>query len=172
MDCPHCRSNNTRTINSKTALGYEQHHCRQCGKQYNERTGTTLNFIEYPTEVVMITVYYYYRFKVSLDDVVELMEIRGFHLCHQTVHNWVQTFGVELGLKLRGRHKGKAGKKWHVDATYLKIEGRWCYLYRAIDKEGNLVDVYLSDVRDQAAAEAFFQASKKDGRCNANSDYN
>jgi len=161
MDCPHCRSKNTRKINSKTALGYEQHHCRQCGKQYNERTGTKLNFIEYPTEVVMMTVFYYYRFKVSLDDVVELMTMRGFHLCHQTVHNWVQTFGVELGLKLRSRRKGKSGKKWHVDATYIRIEGRWCYLYRAIDKEGNLVDVYLSDVRDQAAAEAFFKQAKK-----------
>jgi len=94
----------------------------------------------------MIAVHYYYRFKVSLDDVVELMTMRGFHLCHQTVHNWAQTFGVDLGLKLRSRRKGKVGTKWHVDATYIKIEGRWCYLYRAIDKEGNLVDVYLSDI--------------------------
>ena len=76
------------------------------------------------------------------------------------IHNWVQTFGVELGLKLRSRRKGKAGEKWHVDATYLKIEGRWCYFYRAIDKDGNLVDVYLSDVRDQAAAEVFFEQAQ------------
>ena len=51
-------------------------------------------------------------------------------------------------------------KKWHADATYICIKGHWCYLYRAIDKEGNLVDVYLSDVRDQAAAEAFFKQAK------------
>ncbi|MCD8525600.1 MAG: IS6 family transposase, partial [Gammaproteobacteria bacterium] len=61
----------------------------------------------------------------------------------------------------RTQRFGKCGKKWHADATYLKIEGRWCYLYRAIDKEGNLVDVYLSDVRDQAAAEAFFEQATK-----------
>jgi len=102
-------------------------------------------------------VHYYYRFKVSLDDVVELMMMRGFYLSHQTVHNWVQTFGVDLGLTLRERRKGQSGKKWHVDATYIKVEGRWCCFYRAIDKAGNLVDVYLSDVRDQAAAEAFFE---------------
>ena len=102
----------------------------------------------------MLAVHYYYRFKVSFDDVVELMLMRGFHLSHQTVHNWVQRFGVELGFKLRERRQCKLGKKWHVDVTYLKIGGHWCYLYRAIDKEGNLVDVYLSDVRDQAAAEA------------------
>jgi putative transposase len=161
MSCPHCQSKNIRKIKKKTVLGYEQYRCYACGKQYNERTGTKLNFIEYPTEVVMIAVHYYYHFKVSLDDVVELMTMRGFHLCHQTVHNWVQTFGVDLGLKLRSRRKNTCGKKWHVDPTYIKVEGHWCYLYRAIDKEGNLVDVYLSDVRNQAAAEAFFEQAEK-----------
>ena len=105
----------------------------------------------------MMAINYYYRFKVSLDDVVQLMAMRGFYLCHQTIHNWVQTFGVELGLKLRVRRKGKNNKKWNIDATYIKIEGHWCYFYRAIDKEGDLVDVYLSDIRDQDAAETFFR---------------
>lgn len=160
MHCPYCQSRTTRKIMKKTVFGYKQYRCWPCGKQYNERTGTKLNFIEYPTEVVMIAVNYYYRFKVSLDDVVELMVMRGFHLCHQTVHNWIQTFGVKLGLKLRVRRKGKAGAKWHVDATYIKVEEDWCYFYRAIDKAGNLVDVYLSDVRDQSAAEAFFDQAQ------------
>jgi len=104
----------------------------------------------------MLVVYHYYRFKLSLDDVVELMATRGINLSHQTVHNWTQTFGTELGIKLRQSRKGAVGKKWHTDATYIKVEGRWCYLYRAIDKQGNLVDVYLSDIRNQTAAEAFF----------------
>lgn len=164
MQCPHCDSTSARKRNDTTDLGYLQYRCHGCKKQYNERTGTLLNRIQYPTEVVMLVVFYYYRFKVSLDDVVELMEIRGFHICHQTVHNWVHTFGVNLGLKLREARRGKSGKKWHVDATYIRVEGRWCYLYRAIDKEGNLVDVYLSDVRDQKAAESFFlQAAKTSG---------
>ena len=151
-------------MKAKTTLGYTQYRCRDCAKQYNERTGTSLNNIEYPTEVVMIAVHYYYRFKVSLDDVVELMTMRNIQLSHQTVHNWVQTFGVELGLKCRVRRHGKAGKKWHVDATYVKIKGYWHYLYRAIDKKGNLVDVYLSDIRDQKSAERFFnQACKTTG---------
>ena len=64
----------------------------------------------------MLALHYYYRFRNRLDDVVELMNMRGFHLCHQTVHNWTQTFGVELGLKLRERRQGRAGKKWHVDS--------------------------------------------------------
>lgn len=156
MQCPYCDSTSARQRNDKTDLGYLQYYCYGCKRQYNERTGTLLNRIQYPTEVVMLVVFYYYRFKVSLDDVVELMELRGFNICHQTVHNWVHTFGVDLGIKIRSKRHGKSGKRWHVDATYIKVEGRWCYLYRAIDKEGNLVDVYLSDVRDQKAAEDFF----------------
>lgn len=157
MDCPHCRGKNNRLLNKRTLLGYQQFVCRCCGSQYNERTGTALNFIEYPTEIVMLVTHYYYRFKVSLDDVVELVAMRGIFLSHQTVHNWAQIFGAKLGLKYRSQRKNHTGKKWHVDATYIRIQGHWCYLYRAIDKAGNLVDVYLSDKRDQAAAESFFK---------------
>jgi putative transposase len=147
MDCPHCQSKKTKACILKTVLGYPQYRCRNCSKQFNERTSTKLNYIEYSTEVVMMAVFFYYRFKVSLDDGLELMMTRGFHLSHQTIHNWAHTFGVDLGLKLRQRRQGKAGKKWHVDAPYLRIEGRWFYPYRAIDFDANLVDVYLSDVR-------------------------
>ena len=158
--CPHCSSPSTGKIKKQAVLGYDRYRCRDCKRQYNERTGTKLNFIEYPTEVVMIAIHYYYRFKVSFDDVVELLVMRGFHLSHQTIHNWSQTFGVELGLKLRDKRKGRVGEKWHADATYIKVAGRWCYLYRAIDKGGDLVDVYLSDVCDQSAAEAFFKQAQ------------
>jgi len=142
VNCPYCQSSKTHACKTETNLGYQEYRCYSCGKQYNERTGTPFNFVEYPTEVVMIAVFYYYRFKVSLDDVVELMTLRGFNLSHQTVHNWVQKFAVGLGLKLRARRYKHAGDKEHADATYIKIEGRWCYFYRAIDKEGNLVDVW------------------------------
>ena len=62
-------------------------------------------------EVIMLALHYYYRFKVSLDDVVELMAMHNLYLSHQTVHNWIQTFGVELGTRLRAKRKGKSGKK-------------------------------------------------------------
>lgn len=99
MECPHCQSNNTRQLNTKTKLGYQKFFCRQCQSEFNERSGAKLNFIEYPTEVVMLVIHYYYRFKVSLDDVVELMAMRNIFLSHQTVHNWIQTFGVTLGIQ-------------------------------------------------------------------------
>jgi transposase-like protein len=111
MQCPGCQSENTRLCKAKTSLGYLQYRCQNCNIQFNEYTHTAFNFIQYSTEVVMLAVHYYYRFRNSLDDVVELMAMRGLHLCHQTVHNWIQTFGVELGIKLRERRQGKAGKK-------------------------------------------------------------
>ena len=73
----------------------------------------------------MLAIHHYYRYKLSLEDVVELLALRGFFLSHQTVHNWTQTFGMEIGIKCRSCRKGKAGKKWHVDSTYIKVEGRW-----------------------------------------------
>ena len=96
MNCPNCATNRTLLLKPPTNLGYQQFRCRECSKQFNERTCTPFNFIEHPTEVVMIALHYYFRFKVSLDDVVELMAMRGFHLSHQTVHNWVHRFGPEL----------------------------------------------------------------------------
>ena len=139
-----------------TAMGYKKYSCRSCLTQFNERTGTSCNYIEYRTEIVMLVVYHYCRFKLSLDDVVEVMALRNISLSHQTVHNWVQTFGVDIGIQLRENRRGKMGKKWHVDSTEIKVQGRRCYFYRCIDKEGNLVDVYLSDTKNQDAAEEFF----------------
>ena len=161
MDCPHCQAKNTTKLSAKTALGYLQFRCHDCGSQFNERTGTPYNYIEYPTDVVVMAVYFYYRFKTSLDDVVELMAMRNIHLSYQTVYNWSHRFGVELAKQFRKNRSGKAGLKWHMDATYIRVEGRWCYLYRAIDKQGNLVDVYLSDKRDQTTAEDFFSQAEQ-----------
>ena len=81
MSCIACQSTQLTTLKGKTCFGYEQYRCCSCNKQFNERTGAPFNFIEYPTEVDMIVIHYYYRFKTSLDDVVELMALRGFNLC-------------------------------------------------------------------------------------------
>lgn len=157
MNCPYCLSNAIKKLNKLTMLGYPRYYCHDCRKHYNERTGTCFNYIEHRSEVVTMTLYHYYRFNVSLDKVVELMAMRGISLSHQTVHNWVHTVGKELGVACRLRRKGRTCKKWHVDATYIKVSGHWCYLYRAIDKFGRLIDVYLSEKRDQEAAETFFK---------------
>ena len=117
MNCPDCCSKNTREMKQMTALGYKRYQCRSCNRTYNERTGTAYNNIEYRTEVVMIAVFNYCRFKLSLYDVVILMAMRNIYLSHQTVANWVLRFSVDMGIKMRKRRYKKCGDRWHADAT-------------------------------------------------------
>ncbi len=78
---------------------------------------------------------------------------RGFTFTHETVRDWEARFVPLLSDQLRKKRRGQAGRSWFVDETYLKVQGKWCYLYRASDQEGNLVDSMLSEKRDMEAAE-------------------
>ena len=64
------------------------------------------------------------------------------------------------GFRLRIKRQGQAGRVWYVDETYVKVSSQWCYLYRAIDREGNLVDSMLSETRDMDAAQRFFRQAR------------
>ena len=64
------------------------------------------------------------------------------------MREWEEWFAPLLTERLRAKRRGKAGWSWYVDETYIKVHGRWCYLYRAIDRDGNLVDSMLSETRD------------------------
>ena len=86
--------------------------------------------------------------------------IRGIAFTHEAVRDWEAKLAPRLAEGLRKRRAGKAGRCWHVDETYVKVAGEWCYLYRAIDRDGTLVDVYLSETRDMAAAKAFLRSAK------------
>jgi transposase-like protein len=84
---------------------------------------------------------------------------RGFVFSHETVRQWEALVAPLLTERLRVKRRGKAGRKWHADETYVKVHGVWCYLYRAIDADGNLVDSLLSVHRDMDAAKRFFARS-------------
>ena len=71
--------------------------------------------------------------------------LRGFEFTHEAVRDWEERFAPLLAKQLRCQRKGKVGRRWYVDETYVKVKGKWCYLYRAIDREGNLVDSMLRD---------------------------
>jgi transposase-like protein len=161
MKCPHCSTKKLIQLKATTQLGYKQYKCNGCSRQFNERTGTDFNYIEWPNEVVMLALYHYYRFKLSLDDVVDLLSLRSIEVSHQTIHNWVHTFGPQLGLSMRKKRQGKNNLKWNIDAIYIKVHGHWYYLYRAIDKNGDLVDVYLNETRDATAATKFLRQAKQ-----------
>jgi putative transposase len=157
MPCPHCCSAKTTELSDRTTHGYRRFRCRDCGRGFNERTGSVLNRLQLPTDVVFLVVFWRLRYKLSLRDLAEMFLIRGLVFSHEAVRDWETRLAPLLTDALRQRRRGKAGRSWYTDETYIKVGGRWQYLYRAIDRDGNLVDVYLSETRDQEAAEAFFR---------------
>jgi putative transposase len=96
------------------------------------------------------------RYKLSLRDLTEMWLTRGFTFTHEAVRNWEVRFAPLLAERLRAKRRRRGGTSWYVAETYVKVEGRWCYLYRAIDREGNLIDAGLNKTRDLEAAKQFF----------------
>ena len=101
------------------------------------------------TELIVCAVRWYLRYSLSLRDVEELLSERGLEADHTTIWRWVQRYGPELEERLR-RHLKPTNKSWRVDETYVRVKGRWCYLYRAIDFTGATIDFVLSGLRDAA----------------------
>ena len=156
MNCPHCTSTTTKEQTNKTVLGYRTFRCSVCRRGFNERTGTPFNFLEYPTDMVLLVVLWRLRYKLSLRDLAEMFLERGFVFTHEAIRDWEARFAPLLADQLRARRRGQAGRSWYVDETDIKVHGKWCYLYRAIDHDGNLVDSRLSEKRDMDAAKQFF----------------
>ena len=105
----------------------------------------------FPPEVITVAVRWYLRYGLSYRDVEELLTERGVEVDHVTVYRWVQRFTPLFADAARPlRHA--AGDRWFVDETYVKVAGRWRYLYRAVDQYGQVIDVLLSEQRDTAAA--------------------
>ncbi len=140
MNCPYCAAATTRKRAKKTKLGYAIFFCPQCRSTFNERTATPFNYLEVPTDVVLLVVLWRLRYKLSLRDVAEMFLERGFVFTHETVRDWEERFAPLIADHLRTKRHGQAGKSWYVDETYIKVRGKWCYLYRAIDHNRNLVD--------------------------------
>jgi transposase-like protein len=105
--------------------------------------------------VIVLSVRWYLRFALSYRDVEELLAKRGIEVDHTTVYRWVQRFTPLLAEAARPcRHA--VGDRWQVDETYVKVAGRWRYVYRAIDQFSQVVDVFVSPRRDLRAARGFF----------------
>ncbi len=156
MPCPHCAATATVEQPRRTALGYRTFRCPICCRVGNERSGTPDNDLQYPTDLVLLVVLWRRRYKLRLRDLTELFLERGFVFSHETVRDWEARFVPLLTTRLRAKRRGMVGTTWHADATYLRVDGRWCSLYRAIDRDGNLVEALLSEKRDMEAAQRFF----------------
>src|ERR687895_806520 len=160
MNCPHCSSPDTKRLARATGLGYQIFWCQHCQRKFNERSGTPFNYLEYPTDIVLLVVLWRLRYKLSLRDLAEMFLERGFVFTHEAVREWEERFAPLLTERLRAKRRGKAGWSWYVDETYIRVHGRWCYLYRTIDRDGNLVDSLLSETRDRKAAQRFLRGAR------------
>jgi putative transposase len=108
----------------------------------------------FPKRIVLQVVLWYLRYSLSYRDIEELMKERGFEIDHATVQRWVVKYTPILETKFRKR-KRAVDSSWRIDETYIKVKGKWCYLYRAIDKEGKTIDFLLTKNRDKLAAKRF-----------------
>ena len=157
MDCVGCGSAAVTERPDLTAQGYRRFRCRDCGKQFNERSDGVLNRASLPSDIIAFVVFCRLRYRLTLRDLSEIMLLRGFTVSHECIRQWEAKLLPVMGEALRKRRHGtgrSSGQSWYVDETYLKVHGRWCYLYRAIDRDGNLIDTMLSaDPRHESGPE-------------------
>ncbi|MDZ5453392.1 IS6 family transposase [Labrys sp. ZIDIC5] len=114
--------------------------------------------------VILLCVRWYLAYSLSLRDLEEMMVERGIRVDHSTIHRWVVRFSPPLLERFNLRKRAVTGK-WHVDETYIKVRGRWMYLYRAIDSVGDTVEFHFSEHRDLMAAKRLIRtALKRHGR--------
>ena len=112
--------------------------------------------VHYPKSVILHAVFFYLRYPVSYRDLEEIMTERGVKVDHATLNRWVVKFAPLIAAQAQARKRSTA-TSWRVDETYIKVKGKWTYLYRAVDRDGQTLDFTLSRHRDLAAARRFFK---------------
>ncbi|MBV8541538.1 MAG: IS6 family transposase, partial [Pseudonocardiales bacterium] len=116
----------------------------------------------FPREVIVPAVRWYLRYGLSYRDVEELLAERGIEVDHVTIYHWVQRF-TPLLIDAARPCRHAPGDRWFVDDTYVKIAGRWRYVYRAIERFGQVIDVLVAERRDLAATRRFFTRALEHG---------
>lgn len=111
---------------------------------------------QFIAEVILWAVRWYLMFPISYRDLELMLADRGVEVDHTTIFRWIQAYAPELEQRIRPHLRASNGS-WRVDETYVKVKGRWTYLYRAVDSCGQTVDFLLSAKRDAAAAKRFFR---------------
>jgi putative transposase len=112
--------------------------------------------VHYAKPVILYAVFFYVRYAVSYRDLEEIMAERGVQVDHATLNRWVVKFAPLIAAQAQ-RRKQPTANSWRADETYIRVKGRWTYLYRAVDRDGQTLDFMLSGRRDLAAARRFFK---------------
>ncbi len=110
----------------------------------------------FPAEIISHAVWLYYRFALSHRDVEELLAERGVQVSYEAIRLWCRKFGATYAIGLR-RRRARAADKWHIDEVQLKIKGKKHWLWRAVDRDGLVLDILVQERRNQEAAERFLR---------------
>ncbi len=110
----------------------------------------------FPPEIISHGVWRYHRFALSFRDVEELLAKRGIIVSYETIRQWCRKFGPEYARKLK-RRQGRLGDVWHLDEVFVKIRGERHYLWRAVDQDGDVIDILVQRYRNARAATRFFR---------------
>ncbi|MGG0454519.1 IS6 family transposase [Bacillus mycoides] len=111
---------------------------------------------QFKKDIILVAVGYYCRFALSYHDVSEILKERGVSVHPTTIMRWVHEYG-NLIYQIWKKKTKNTHLSWKLDETYIKVKGKWCYLYRAIDIEGHTLDIQLRKKRDHPAAYAFMK---------------
>jgi putative transposase len=117
----------------------------------------------FPSEIIQYTVWIYYRFNLSHRDIEDLLAQRGINVSYEAIRLWCIRFGPKYAARLKKKHQGY-GDTFFIDEVFIKIDGKQHYLWRAVDQDGEIVDVFLQKRRDGAAAKRFFKRLLKKHR--------
>jgi transposase-like protein len=111
---------------------------------------------QFAAEVILWAVRWYLQFSISYRDLERMFSDRGIQVDHTTLFRWIQAYAPELENRIRP-HLRMTNGSWRVDETYIRVRGKWVYLYRAVDATGQTIDFLLSPKRDAGAARRFFR---------------
>ena len=110
----------------------------------------------FPSEIISHAVWLYHRFCLSFREVEELLAERGITVTYETVRQWCRKFGPDYARKLKKR-QGRLGDAWYLDEVFITIQGEHHYLWRAVDQDGDTIDILVQRRRNKKAAERFFR---------------
>ena len=116
--------------------------------------------MRFPIDVILVCIRWYAAYPLSYRNLEEMMQERGVQVDHSSISRWAIRF-LPLLEKVFRRHKRPVGESWRMDETYIKVNGQWKYLYRAVDKAGKTVDFLLTARRDKTAAMRFFEKAMR-----------